>query len=105
MLWMAGIAEPRKFATDEDALYMVEAYKKLKARPGLAECFSKLRGAGFTVWALTSGDVERVRGDFTRNRVEMPLENFTSCDTLGVGKPAPEAYLPLLKRFEGCDKP
>jgi 2-haloacid dehalogenase len=105
MLWMAGIAEPRKFCTDEDSLYMVEAYKRLNARPGLEECFKKLRGAGFTVWALTSGDVERVRGYFIRNGVEMPLENFVSCDTLGVGKPAPGAYTPLLEKFEGGEKP
>lgn len=105
MLWMAGIAEPRKFCTDEDSLYMVEAYKRLDARPGLEECFAKLRGAGFTVWALTSGDVERVRGYFTRNGVDMPLENFMSCDSLGVGKPAPGAYTPLLEKFSDGEKP
>jgi 2-haloacid dehalogenase len=35
----------------------------------------------------------------------MPLENFVSCDTLGVGKPAPGAYTPLLEKFEGGEKP
>lgn len=99
MLWMAGIEEPRKFATDEDAAYIVGEYRKLKTRPGIAECFAKLRAAGYTVWALTAGDTTRVLGYFTQNGVEMPEENFVSCDTLGVGKPAPGAYTPLLEKF------
>lgn len=102
---MAGIEDPRSFATDEDSLYMVEAYKKLDTRPGLEECFAKLRDAGFTVWALTSGDTERVRGYFLRNGVQFPAENFVSCDTLGVGKPAPGAYTPLLAKFGDGEKP
>ncbi|TVY85429.1 (S)-2-haloacid dehalogenase 4A [Lachnellula suecica] len=105
MLWMAGIEDPRSFATDEDSLYMVEAYKKLDKRPGIDECFKKLRDAGFTVWALTSGDTARVRGYFTSNGVDMPAENFVSCDTLGVGKPAPGAYAALLEKFGKEEKP
>jgi 2-haloacid dehalogenase len=105
MLWMAGVEEPRKFATDEDSLYIVEAYKKLDVRPGLKECFEKLRNAGFTLWALTSGDTKRVMGYFERSGVDMPAENFTSCDTLGVGKPDPMAYKPLLARFKGAEQP
>jgi 2-haloacid dehalogenase len=105
ILWMAGIEEPRTFCTEEDSLHMVEAYKKLDARPGLQECFGKLRDAGFTVWALTSGDVERVRGYFLRSGVDMPLENFTSCDTLRVGKPDPKAYKALLEKFGEGEKP
>jgi len=83
---------------------MVEEYKKLDARPGLAECFARLRVARFTVWALTSGDTTRVAGYFTRNGVDMPAENFMSCDTLGVGKPDPNAYTPLLEKFKECEK-
>ena len=105
MLWMAGIKEPREFATDEECLYIVEAYKRLSARPGLAECFAKLRDAGFTVWAFTSGDVARVRGYFVQNNIDIPLENLTSCDTLGIGKPDPNAYRSLLQNFKGCEKP
>lgn len=62
MLWMAGIEEPRKFATDEDNEYISQEYTKLQPRPGLKECFEKLRGAGFTVKALTAGDRRRVLG-------------------------------------------
>lgn len=101
MLWMAGIKEPRDFATDEDAEFLVQSYRKLKARPGIDECFARLRESGFTVWALTAGDTERVNGYFTQNKIDMPIENFVSCDSFGVGKPAPESYTPLLNKFNG----
>lgn len=78
MLWMAGIEEPRKFATDEDGAYILNAYNNLTMRPGLKECFQKLRDAGITVWCLTAGDVTRVRGYFLNADVNMPEENFTS---------------------------
>lgn len=101
MLWMAGIEEPREFAADDDLAYILEQFLKLEARPGVDECFRILREAGFTCWAFTAGDAKRVGGYFTRNGIEMPEENLLSCDTLRVGKPAPESYLPLLKRLEG----
>lgn len=99
MLWMAGIEEPRKFATDDDLKYILEQFMKLDARPGIAECFRLLREAGFTCWAFTAGDTTRVRGYFTRAGIDMSLDNFMSCDSLGIGKPAPESYKPLLDRF------
>ena len=101
MLWMAGIKEPRSFAADEDLEYILARFKELNMRPGVEECFRMLREAGFTVWAFTAGDVERVRGYFTRGGVDMPLENFMSCDDLRIGKPSPESYRPLLERFAG----
>ncbi|KAH7148212.1 FAD dependent oxidoreductase-domain-containing protein [Dactylonectria macrodidyma] len=101
MLWMAGIEEPRKFANDDDLAYILDQFMRLDARPGVAECFQILRDAGFTCWAFTAGDVNRVSGYFTRNGIDMPAENFMSCDSLGIGKPAPESYRPLLTRFAG----
>lgn len=98
-LYMAGIEEPRKFATEEDVDFVVNSYRDLKARPGVVECWKKLREAGFTVWALTSGDTTRVAGYLSNNGIEMPKENFVSCDSLGVGKPAPGAYQHLLGKF------
>ncbi|KAF4120236.1 2-haloacid dehalogenase [Geosmithia morbida] len=99
MLWMAGIEEPRRFATDDDLGYVLEQFKNLQARPGVAECFELLHEAGFTCWAFTAGDAVRVHGYFTRNGIEMPVENLMSCDSLGIGKPSPESYRPLLDRF------
>lgn len=99
MLWMAGVEEPRAFATDDDLAYVLARFMELDARPGVAECFQILRDAGFTCWAFTAGDAKRVGGYFTRNGIDMPEANFLSCDSLGIGKPAPESYQPLLKQF------
>ncbi|KAL5335906.1 FAD dependent oxidoreductase-domain-containing protein [Aspergillus crustosus] len=99
MLWMAGITEPREFATEEDLAAIMEEYAGLQLRPGAGECVQKLRDAGFTVWCLTAGDIKRVGGYFAREGVEMPKENLLSCDDTGVGKPDPAAYKPLLEQL------
>lgn len=98
---MAGISEPREFASDADLEYILAQFLELKARPGAKECFEMLRAAGFTCWAFTAGDSARVQGYFQKNGIELPAENFMTCDTLGIGKPAAESYQPLLKDFEG----
>ncbi|KAK8034248.1 hypothetical protein PG993_009243 [Apiospora rasikravindrae] len=104
-LWQAGIADPRTFATDDDRDFLLAAYRGLRLRPGVAECFRKLRDAGYTVWALTSGDAARVAGYLANGGVDLPPENFVSCDSIGVGKPAPAVYEHVLQKFpaEGRD--
>ncbi|CAN9139418.1 unnamed protein product [Alternaria alternata] len=104
MLYMSGIEEPQVFASDEDLKYILEQYKKLEARPGVAECFQMLRDAGFTVWALTAGDVERVGGYFTHNGIPMPKENFVSCDTAKIGKPDPKVYQMMMEKLGSDEK-
>ncbi|KAL2802184.1 FAD dependent oxidoreductase-domain-containing protein [Aspergillus granulosus] len=99
MLWMAGIQEPRDFASESDLEFIMTKYAGLKLRPGAAECVRKLRDAGFTVWCFTAGDLERVGGYFAREGVHMPKDNLLSCDDRGIGKPDPEAYKPLLERL------
>lgn len=99
-LWQAGIAEPRKLVSDEDMEFVLDSYRGLKPREGLAECYSKLREAGFTVWAFTAGDTERVSNYLKKGGVEMPSENFVSCDDIGIGKPAPESYEHILGKFD-----
>jgi 2-haloacid dehalogenase len=98
-LWLAGIEEPRKLATDEDLDAIIRSYWDLKPREGLRECFAKLRGAGFTVWALTAGDTTRVAGYFSTAGIDLPADNFVSCDTIGKGKPAPECYKFIMDKF------
>ena len=98
-LWMAGVEAPRSLATEQQRDLCIEGYSELELRPGLRECFAKLREEGFTVWCLTTGDVKRVRGYFERGGVDMPLENFISCDAVGVAKPALAAYGPALERL------
>ncbi|KAH8885262.1 HAD-like protein [Thozetella sp. PMI_491] len=98
-LWQAGIEEPRKFATDEDREFLLASYRTLKPREGLLECFTRLRKGGYTVWALTAGDTERVGGYLAAGGVDFPSENFVSCDTIGIGKPAPESYQYIIDKF------
>ena len=47
VLGQAGIESPREFASDADLEYILAQYLNLKARPGAAECWQKLRDAGF----------------------------------------------------------
>jgi 2-haloacid dehalogenase len=99
ILAQCGVPNPRAFATDEQRDAVVRTYSELELRPALRECFSLLRENGFTVWCLTTGDVQRVRGYFLRAGVEMPVENFMSCDASGVAKPALKSYEPALNHF------
>ncbi|KAK7409068.1 hypothetical protein QQX98_008772 [Neonectria punicea] len=98
-LHYAGIQDPHAFASQDDVAYLVDEWKKLSLREGAAECVSKLREAGFTVWCFTAGDIARVQGYFSRGGVEMPAESLLSCDSAGLAKPTPEAYEPILKRL------
>lgn len=85
--------------TDEERDECIKGYAALELREGLKSCFEILRADGFTVWCLTTGDIERVRGYFTRGGVDMPVENFITCDSSGVAKPALASYQPALERF------
>ena len=49
------------------------------------------------MWRFTTGDITRVRGYFLTAGIGMPAENFKSCDTKGVAKPALKAYEEVLK--------
>lgn len=99
MLVMAGISDPATFSTPEDLAYIMGEYASLELRPGALECVQKLRDAGFTVWALTAGDLTRVGAYLRTAGVNMPAENLVSCDTSGIGKPDPRAYQPLLEKL------
>ncbi|RAH48096.1 haloacid dehalogenase-like hydrolase [Aspergillus brunneoviolaceus CBS 621.78] len=105
MLHMAGISEPRSFATEQDLEFIMEKYAKLGLRPGAIECITKLRDAGYTVWAFTAGDLARVGGYFAEGGLEWPAENLLSCDTQGIGKPDLQAYQPLLERLSQHGRP
>jgi 2-haloacid dehalogenase len=99
ILSKAGISEPRKFATTEDLIYIMDAYKQLKMRPGAKECIQKLRDAGFTLWAFTMADPVNIKSYFKEAEIEWPAENVLCCDTDAVCKPDREAYRPLLKKL------
>lgn len=104
MLYMAGIEDPHSFATDDDLQYIMQQYMKLEARPGIKECFRILRENGFTVWALTAGDLERIGGYFTHNGIDMPKESFITCDSFKIGKPDPRVYHMVIDRLGNDEK-
>uniref|UniRef100_L2FYZ8 2-haloalkanoic acid dehalogenase, putative n=1 Tax=Colletotrichum fructicola (strain Nara gc5) TaxID=1213859 RepID=L2FYZ8_COLFN len=77
MLYQAGVPEPRQLATDDDVAFIMERFMELEARPGIKECFTLLREAGFTVWAFTAGDAKRLRLDKRDPRAyKTQLESF-----------------------------
>jgi 2-haloacid dehalogenase len=61
----------------------------LKPCPRILRCFPQLRDAGFVVWALTAGDTSHVARYLAQDGVDMPEDNFVSCETSGTMKLAP----------------
>ncbi|KAF5625695.1 2-haloacid dehalogenase [Fusarium sp. NRRL 52700] len=102
MLWLAGIEEPRSFASEADVEKITQGYMELEPRPDLKECFDKLRAAGFTVRGLTAGDYDRVLGYFDKADIEFPKEHLMSCDSFGVGKPDLKAYASTFEELKGA---
>ncbi|KAK1145756.1 hypothetical protein N8T08_003994 [Aspergillus melleus] len=99
-LGFAGIANPRSFASDEDKEFLIGSYHQLQPREGVDRAIQSLRDAEFTVWCFTTGDVSRVRGYFLSSGIEVPVENFVSCDKGQLAKPALEAYQQVMSRFD-----
>ncbi len=98
-LRFSGVEEPRKFVIPADIERLLGAYRALKFRPGAVECINRLRAAGFTFWAFTAGDRERVGGYFAQAGIELPADNLISCDSIGKSKPEPEVYRPVLEKL------
>ncbi|RDW61548.1 2-haloalkanoic acid dehalogenase-like protein [Coleophoma crateriformis] len=103
-LWLAGVQDPRALCTDEERDACVQGYSELELRPGAKECFEILKKGGFKVWLLTTADLKRVQGYFEKGGVDMPAENFISCDSSGVAKPALAAYRTALSKFAADDE-
>ncbi|PSN75409.1 HAD-like protein [Corynespora cassiicola Philippines] len=100
VLHFAGVPEPREIATEEDVEYLRLEYRNCFARPGAKECIDNLKASGWTVWAFTSGDAERVKGYFEKGGLSIEEKNLITCDTIGVGKPDLKAYKSLKERME-----
>lgn len=106
MLFKAGIAEPRRFATLDDVQFIMDqGYKKLEMRPGAKECIEKLRSAGFNVWALTAADRSICAAYFAQAGIEFSYDNLLSCDQSSIGKPDPASYEPLLRKLNSGTQP
>lgn len=92
----AGIKEPSDIATEEELDYLCDQWLKLKARPGLKECWKALRDNGFDIWCLTDGDHDSVKGYFENSGLDISDDFIVSCDTIRAGKPEPEVYQYML---------
>lgn len=102
ILFMAGIADPRSFVSEEDLDYLMEEYANLEVRDGAKECIQILRDGGFTVWAFTCADRGQVKGYFDKAGIEMAWENVLHCDGKGLAKPELSLYKELMENeFQG----
>ncbi|KAF1847169.1 HAD-like protein [Cucurbitaria berberidis CBS 394.84] len=99
VLHFAGVPEPRSVANEEDVKYFMQEYKKCEVRPGAKLCIDTLKREGWTVWAFTSGDRERVVGYFEQGGVSIDAESVVTCDEIGVGKPELRAYAKLKEQI------
>ncbi|CAN9280592.1 hypothetical protein GT037_004068 [Alternaria burnsii] len=92
VLHFAGVAEPHSVASEEDVKYFMQEYNKCEVRPGAKECVDKIKEDGWTVWAFTSGDRERVLGYFEKGNINIDGDHVVTCDEIGVGKSEVQAY-------------
>lgn len=99
VLHFAGVSEPRRAATESDVKYLIGEYSKCEVRAGAKECVEKLVREGWTVWAFSSGDRERVQGYLTRGNVPIHASRIITCDEIGVGKPEIRAYQRVRERI------
>ncbi|KAF2627331.1 haloacid dehalogenase-like hydrolase [Macroventuria anomochaeta] len=99
VLHFAGVHEPRSVANEEDVEYFIQEYKNCTVRPGARECIDRLQKSGWTVWAFTSGDRERVKGYFNKGDISIDNEHIITCDDVGIGKPEIKAYERVKERI------
>lgn len=106
VLFQAGVPVEAldDFFTAEDVDYIMNEYKELKARPGLAEMMRTLRNGGFEVWCCSDANVDRVKGYFDNAGVEMPLDHILSADMVNAGKPEAAVYK-FAREKAGSDQP
>ena len=117
VLFMAGIEDPRSFATDEERDKCHAGYSQLGLRPGCVEMMQKLKDNGFTIWCLTTGDAQRVGGYFKQAGYDMPEDKLVSCHEflprdsspssaalLAAMKPSMDSYKRMLDRFSPDDE-
>ncbi|ORY75398.1 HAD-like domain-containing protein [Protomyces lactucae-debilis] len=74
----------------EDAV--IEAFKKMPARPGLKELFDGLQDDGWQCVAVTNGARSTTLGYFSDAGIKIDDEHCLSCDDIKVAKPAAAVY-------------
>jgi len=106
VLHFAGVPEPRSVASEVDVEYFIQEYKNCVVRPGAKLCIDRLKAEGWTVWAFTSGDRERVEGYFQKGSIAIDGDHVITCDDIGAGKPELKAYERVKERVgTSADEP
>ncbi|EKD15356.1 uncharacterized protein L3040_001723 [Drepanopeziza brunnea f. sp. 'multigermtubi'] len=98
----AGPVRAGAFASREERDVCVRAYTDgLELRDGCREMVERLRGEGWLVWCLTSGEKGRVKGYFEKGGLVMEEERIVSCAELGerMGTGQGALYKPCLAAY------
>ncbi|KAF1355896.1 hypothetical protein EJ07DRAFT_130881, partial [Lizonia empirigonia] len=74
-------------------------------RPGAKESVDRLKDAGWSVWAFTSGTASAGAGYLEKGGIAIDDEYVMTCDDIGVGKPEIRAYEGLKERIGTGDEP
>jgi 2-haloacid dehalogenase len=83
---------PMDAVTDEDIEEIMKAFKSMRPREGLKECFDGLREADWDVYGVTNGGSETSLNYYKQAGIELDAEHLLSCDTLQVAKPDVRVY-------------
>lgn len=99
-LFQSGVQDAKSFANQEDVDYIVSEYGKLKPREGMEEMFTTLRQNGFTVWACSDADVNRLNDCFSSTSITIPKDRIISADSMGRAKPDKIVYDTALRQMQ-----
>ncbi|CAO2653791.1 Nn.00g032020.m01.CDS01 [Neocucurbitaria sp. VM-36] len=83
---------PADAVSDEDVAEVMKAFKGMKPREGLKNCFDGLREAGWDVYGVTNGGVQTSLDYYHNAGIELDEEHLLSCDNLQVAKPDVRVY-------------
>ncbi|PWN37425.1 HAD-like protein [Meira miltonrushii] len=99
-LFQSDIQNAKSFAKEEDIDYIVSQYGKLQPREGMEEMFTILRQNGFTVWACSDADVNRLNDCFASTSITIPKDRIISADAMGRSKPDKVVYDSALRQMK-----
>jgi 2-haloacid dehalogenase len=91
---------PAESVTDEDVSEVMKAFKSMKPREGLKNCFDGLRDAGCDVYGVTNGGSATSLAYYHNAGIELDEQHLLSCDALKVAKPDVKVYENLNKHLE-----
>lgn len=91
-LAIVDFPDPETNITESDIDNIVTELQRLPARPGLAECFTGLREAGFDVYAVTNGSKQASLKYYELANVDLDKDHLLSCDDIKAAKPDPKVY-------------